>query len=264
VRSHRRLGVPAGPARFEEGQFSADLSCGARAERNVARGCAVFICMADTRTRPLSHELAEMAARAPAAVAARLASGLAEIAASGVAPGLQIGDRAPNFTLPDALGQRVELFHRLESGPVVLTFYRGAWCPYCNLTLRALQAALPRLRTHGASVIAISPQTPDRSLTLTEKHSLEFDVLSDVEQSVIRAYRVQFTSPADIKDLYLNTFHNDLSTQTADGSWALPIPATFVIDRTGIIRARHVRVDYRTRMDPDDIEAALSELGEIG
>lgn len=111
-------------------------------------------------------------------------------------------------------------------------------------------------------MIAISPQTPDRSLTLTEKHALEFDVLSDVEQSVIRAYRVQFTLPADIKDLYLNTFHNDLSTQTADGSWAPPIPAAFVIDRAGVIRARHAAVDYRTRMDPDDIETALSELGE--
>jgi peroxiredoxin len=219
--------------------------------------------MSDTQThRQLSHELAEMAGRSPAAIADRLAPGLDEISASGVAPGLQIGDRAPNFTLPNALGQSVELSHRLESGPVVLTFYRGAWCPYCNLTLRALQTAVPRFKAHAASVIAISPQAPDRSLTLTEKHALEFDVLSDVEQSVIRAYRLQFTFPADMKDLYLNTFHNDLSTQTADGSWALPIPATFVIDRTGIIRARHVSVDYRTRMDPDDIETALSLLGE--
>jgi peroxiredoxin len=219
--------------------------------------------MRDTQTyKALSRELAEMAGRSPAPIAARITRGLEEVASSGVAPGLEVGTSAPNFALPNALGQSVELAQRLRSGPVVLTFYRGAWCPYCNVTLRAFQAALPRFRTHGASVIAISPQTPDRSLSLTEKHSLEFDVLSDVEQSVIRAYRVQFTSPADIKDLYLDTFHNDLSTQTADGSWALPIPATFVIDRTGVIRARHVAVDYRTRMDPDDIEAALSELGE--
>jgi peroxiredoxin len=95
---------------------------------------------------------------------------------------------------------------------------------------------------------------------MVEKNALAFDVLSDVDQSVIRAYRLQFTVPADMKDLYLNTFHNDLSSHTADGSWRLPIPATFVLDRTGIIRARHVSVDYRTRMDPDDIAAALSAL----
>jgi peroxiredoxin len=219
--------------------------------------------MPDIQThKPLNRELAEMAGRSPAPIADRITRGLEEVVSSGVAPGLQVGTSAPNFTLPNALGQSVELAQRLKSGPVVLTFYRGAWCPYCNVTLRALQVALPRFRAHGASVIAISPQTPDRSLTLAEKHALEFDVLSDLEQSVIRDYRVQFTVPADMKDLYLNTFHNDLSTQTADGSWALPIPATFVIDRAGVIRARHVAVDYRTRMDPDDIEMALSELGE--
>jgi peroxiredoxin len=218
--------------------------------------------MPNTQThRQLSHELAEMAGRSPAPIAERITHGLAEVATSGVAPGLQLGASAPNFTLPNTLGQSVELAQRLRSGPVVLAFYRGAWCPYCSVTLRALQVALPRFKAHAASLIAISPQAPDRSLTLAEKHALEFDVLSDVDQSVIRDYRVQFTVPADIKDLYLNTFHNDLSTQTADGSWALPVPATFVIDRTGVIRARHVAVDYRTRMDPDDIETALSGLG---
>jgi peroxiredoxin len=145
-------------------------------------------------------------------------------------------------------------------GPVVLSFYRGEWCPYCNLELRALQSALSRFKAYGASVIAISPQTPDHSLSVAEKKPLAFEVLSDVDQAVIRAYRLQFTVSADIKDLYLNTFHNDLSAQAADGSWDLPIPATFVIDRAGIIRARHVSADYRTRMDPVEIEAALVAL----
>ena len=85
-------------------------------------------------------------------------------------------------------------------------------------------------------------------------------MLSDVHQEVIAAYQVQFTVPADLKDLHLEVFHNDLSTHTADGSWDLPIPATFVIDRSGIVRARYVSADYTTRMDPDDIEAALAAL----
>ena len=112
----------------------------------------------------------------------------------------------------------------------------------------------------GASVIAISPQTPNRSLSLAQKHALEFDVLSDVDQAVARAYRIHFTVPTDMKQLYLDTFHNDLAKQTADGTWDLPVPATFVIDATGMIRARHVAVDYRTRMDPDDIVRVLGAV----
>jgi peroxiredoxin len=210
--------------------------------------------------RKLTRDLAEMAAHGSAPVVARLTSAFDEIARSGDASGLAVGERAPAFVLPNALGHPVELAQRLGLGPVVVAFYRGEWCPYCNLTLRALQSALPRFQAYGASVIAISPQSPDHSLSMAEKNALTFDVLSDVDQSVIRAYKLQFTVPADMKDLYLNAFHNDLSGHTADGSWRLPIPATFVLDRTGIIRARHVSVDYRTRMDPDDIAAALSAL----
>jgi peroxiredoxin len=201
-----------------------------------------------------------MAARASAPIASRIQGALDEIEADGSASGLEVGDRAPGFELPNATGELVTLRQRLESGPVVLTFYRGDWCPYCNVTLRALQAALPRIKARGATLIAISPQAPDRSLSLTEKLALEFDVLSDIDQAVGRAYRVHFTVPADMKDLYLDTFHNDLAKQTADGSWDLPVPATFVIDDLGIIRARHVAVDYRTRMDPEDVLAALDAL----
>lgn len=217
--------------------------------------------MSSTRTpKQLARQLAEIAARAPGPVAARISTGNDEVTTSGVAPGLWVGDRAPAFALPNAIGSTVELAQRLSMGPVVLSFYRGEWCPYCNLELRALQSALSRFKAYGASVIAISPQTPDHSLSVAEKNALAFDVLSDVDQAVIRAYRLQFTVPADMKDLYLTTFHNDLSAQAADGSWDLPIPATFVIDRAGIIRARHVSVDYRTRMDPVEIEAALVAL----
>jgi peroxiredoxin len=208
----------------------------------------------------LTRQLAGYAGQMPAPVAGRLAAAFAEITASGAAPGLATGEQAPLFSLPDATGQTVSLAARLARGPVVLSFYRGEWCPFCNLELRALQAALPQLTQRGATLIAISPQSTDHSLSVTEKAGLTFDVLSDARQDVIAAYRVQFTVPADIKDLYLTAFANDLSAHAADGSWDLPIPATFVIDRTGIIRARHVSADYTTRMDPADIVAALDEL----
>ncbi len=208
----------------------------------------------------LSRQLREFAAKIPDPVAERLRAAAEEITASGAAPGLAIGERAPDFRLPNAIGQPVELAQRLEQGPVVVSFYRGEWCPFCNLELRALQAALPRFQAHGASLIAISPQTPDHSLSVAEKNELTFDVLSDVHQEVIAAYRVQFIVPADLKDLHLEVFHNDLSTHTADGSWDLPVPATFVIDRSGLVRARYVSADYTTRMDPDEIETALAAL----
>ena len=214
-----------------------------------------------TATRELTRQLRELATRTPAPIAERISAILADVTAAGVAPGLAVGERAPNFRLPNAAGKDVELAERLAAGPVVLSFYRGDWCPYCNLELRALQAALPRFEAHGASLIAISPQAPDHSLSMAEKNGLSFEVLSDVHQEAIRAFRVQFTVPADLQELHRNVFHNDLSTRTADGSWDLPVPATFVIDRAGIIRARYVSADYRTRMDPDDIERALAAIG---
>ena len=208
----------------------------------------------------LSTQLDAVSEQVPSEIGARIDAALAEVAASGVAPGLSVGDRAPGFTLPDAAGKDVSLADWLGAGPVVLQFYRGEWCPYCNLQVRALQAALPDIRKRGASVIAISPQSADHSLSLAEKAQLEFDVLSDVDQRVIRDYRVQFTLPADLQDVHLNVFDLDLRTQNADGSWNLPVPATFVIGTDGTIVAAGVEVDYRTRIEPAAILAALDDL----
>ena len=109
-------------------------------------------------TRELS-ELSELAGHVPGPIAERLAAAAAEVTASGVAPGLAVGDRAPDFILPNAVGQPVRLTERLTGGPVVLSFYRGEWCPFCNIELRALQSWLPRFASHGASLIAVSPQS---------------------------------------------------------------------------------------------------------
>jgi peroxiredoxin len=208
----------------------------------------------------LSTQLDAVTDQVPAEIDARIEAAIAEVAASGVAPGLAVGDRAPGFTLPDATGREVSLADRLDAGPVVLQFYRGDWCPYCNLHLRALQAALPEIRKRGASLVAISPQSPDHSLSLTEQAELEFDVLSDVDQHVIRDYRLQFTLPADLQSVHLNDFSLDLRLQNADGSWNLPVPGTFVISAEGRIVAAGVEVDYRGRIEPAVILAALDEL----
>lgn len=216
--------------------------------------------MAKAERDALQQQLEQIDAQVPDPIAERITAAIAEIRDSGGAPGLAVGERAPAFSLPDAMGRAASLGERLSSGPVVLVFYRGEWCPYCNTYLRALQHALPDISSRGASLIAISPQSPDHSLSLTEKAELALDVLSDVDQAVIRAYNLQFTLPSDLQDLYANMFQLDLRDHTADHSWQLPVPATFVIDRTRVVRAAHVSADYRTRMEPGDILAALDQL----
>jgi peroxiredoxin len=209
----------------------------------------------------LNTQLRELtgAATLPSPVAETLARGAAQLRS--IDFGVPVGATAPDFTLPHQLGRAVRLADRLAQGPVVLAFYRGDWCPYCNLELRALQAHLPRITELGASLLAISPQAPTNALSLVEKHGLGFEVLSDVHQAVIRAYRLQYTVPEESQEVYRTIFGNDLSQRTADGSWSLPIPATFVLDQQGVVRVRHVDPDYRVRMEPDDIISALRALG---
>jgi peroxiredoxin len=216
--------------------------------------------MATVEARALQHQLEQVNAQIPEPIAGRITTAIGEVDASGVAPGLAPGEQAPQFRLPDAIGRSVSLQERLSDGPVVLVFYRGEWCPYCNTYLRALQAALPDITARGASMLAVSPQSPDHSLSVAERAQLGFDVLSDVHQAVIRAFKVQFTAPADLQDVHTDVFHLDLRDHTANRSWQLPVPATFVLDRAGVVRAAHVSADYRTRMEPADIIAALDDL----
>lgn len=215
-----------------------------------------------TSVPSLKEQLDEITGAIPEPIGWRIDAGVGEIEASGAAPGLRVGDRAPDFTLPGALGRPVSLSSLLAEGPVVLTFYRGEWCPYCNLQLQALQSALPNFAALGASLVAISPQAPDHSLSLTEKHELGFPVLSDIDQEVIKAYKVQFTLTGDLEDLQVNVFHNDPREQNANHSRSLPVPATFVVDQAGIVRYAFVPADWRIRAEPADILAALQVLVE--
>lgn len=179
--------------------------------------------------------------------------------ADGTVPGIGVGERAPSFELPDVHGGLVSLDERLAAGPVVLCFYRGAWCPVCSTELAGLQAALPAITELGASLVAISPQTPDASRPFVQRLDLGFDVLSDGDQATIRGYRLQFALDEDLRPLY-RSFGLALDEHNADGSWNLPVPATFVLDRDGIVRARHVDPNYRERMEVDDLLAALAEI----
>lgn len=169
------------------------------------------------------------------------------------------GDAAPPFTLPGADGQPVRLQDRLRAGPVVLAFYRGGWCPYCNLQLRAYQTALPRMAAVGASLVAISPQQPDASLSTAEANALTFDVLSDAGNAVARAYGLVFALPAELRD-GMRAAGKALPDINGDDTWELPVPATFVLGTNGAVALAFVEADHRLRLEPDDIIRALERL----
>ncbi|HEU5293906.1 MAG TPA: peroxiredoxin-like family protein [Burkholderiaceae bacterium] len=170
------------------------------------------------------------------------------------------GQLAPDVALPDVSGRRVRLRDRWRNGPLVVVFYRGAWCPYCSLQLRAWQRQLDALRRFGASLVAISPQTPDHSMTTAQKNALAFTVLSDSALEAAEAFKIAFTLPPELIDLY-GRLGNDLPVLNGNGRWALPMTATYLIDKRGQIVYSHVNADYRERAEP---AAVLSRLESIG
>src|SRR5690242_18759249 len=177
----------------------------------------------------LDELLAHAAERIPAEIRNQLLSPIQQVVLAGASEqAIKEGEAAPDFTLPDAAGRSVTLSELLKQGPVVVTFYRGAWCPYCNLALRAYQQALPQLQALGASLVAISPQTPDNSLTMQEKNDLTFAVLSDVGNQVARAFGLVFRIDEAVQATHQQVGAN-LPAFNGDDSWELPIPGTFLI-----------------------------------
>jgi len=181
------------------------------------------------------------------------------LASSIAANAVNLGDTAPDFSLPDIKGQTLNLNETLEQGPVVLNFYRGGWCPLCSLELQALQQQLPEIRSLGATLIGISPETPDNSLTTAGKHGLDFEVVSDIGNKTARDYGLVFTLYEEMRPLYLK-WGLDVPAFNGDTSWELPVPATYLIDSGGVVRAAHVDKDYTRRMEPEKILDALKEL----
>ncbi|QCE42559.1 peroxiredoxin-like family protein [Psychroserpens sp. NJDZ02] len=187
------------------------------------------------------------------------ADGIASVAKSGVLENaLNVGDKALNFTLKNALNKSVNLYDELKNGPVVLTWYRGGWCPYCNITLHALQDKLPEFKNEGATLLALTPELPDNSLSTSEKNNLEFSVLSDLENTVGKEYGVVYTLTDDVATIYNAGF--GLNKVNGDNSNQLPLAATYVIDTNGIIQYAFLDADYTKRAEVTDILTALRKL----
>lgn len=185
-----------------------------------------------------------------------------ELAASNLAASsLKIGDPMPDFELPNVEGRLISARACLEHGPLVISFFRGGWCPYCTLELKALQQALPEIRRLGATLLAVTPDTGAALASTKRTNGLTYDVVSDVDNGVGLLFGVIFRVPEAVREVYVK-LGIDLGARHGNrsGAWLLPVPATYIVDRRGVIRHAMVEPDFRRRMEPADIVSLLREL----
>ncbi len=194
----------------------------------------------------------------PQEILATMAQTTEELEQTGIAnKTIKQGDKAPGFTLTNHLNENRSLEEILKAGPVVLSFYRGGWCPYCNFELQALQQALPEIQAAGATLLAISPEQPDHSLTTAEKNDLAFEILFDKGNLVADSFGLEFELAQALKPIY-EKFGIDVISHNGDDSFKLPLPATFVIEQDGTVSYSFVDADYTKRLEPADIIAHLN------
>jgi peroxiredoxin len=187
----------------------------------------------------------------------------AELIDSGAASrAKKAGDVAPSFSLKDPEGNVVNSADLLKRGPLVLSFYRGVWCPYCNMELQALEAAKPDFDKYCASLVAISPQTAPNSRKSVRQNKLGFPILSDVKGKVGAAFGLRFHLPDYLVELY-KQLKNDLPTFNDDPSWTLPMPARYVIGQDGVILYSEVNPDYTRRPEPEDMIPVLQQAAAV-
>lgn len=209
--------------------------------------------------KELDARAENFAASAPEPMKQTFRAGIEHVAESGVtASAKKAGDKAPGFTLPNASGEQVSLSSLLEEGPVVVVWYRGGWCPYCNMQLHAMQGILPQLKEAGAQLVAISPETPDNSLSTAEKNDLEFVVLSDSGNAVAKEYGIVYTLDDATYDILEGRVH--LSKYNGVKSKELPLTVAYVIQPDGTIAWAFVDPDYKKRAEPADILEAVQAL----
>ena len=185
----------------------------------------------------------------------------AELETSGIQETiLNVGDSAPVFALPDENEEIISCAELMANGPLIITFYRGLWCPYCNTDLGNLKHYVPIIEEASATMVAISPERPEYSQEIIKRHKLPYSILSDAGNEVAAKFGLRFTVPERLKLLYRDTFGIDLEKYNGDSTWTLPIPARFLIDTEGIIRYAEFSPDYTQRPDPDDLIGILKTL----
>lgn len=181
-----------------------------------------------------------------------------DLEASGIGSGiLKVGDKAPEFKLKNQNGEEVSSEELLKNGPLIVTFYRGVWCPYCNADLANLKRYKKEIEGLGASMLSISPQTEKKNQEIVERQRLNFDLLSDPGNEVAAGFGLRWTMVDPLRSLYENTFRISLPAFNGEDSWTLPVPSRFIIGTDGIITYAEYSIDYTKRPNPDVLIEAL-------
>ena len=219
---------------------------------------SISLLSADSLAEKLKARAAQGSPKVTPEIKAEFADGIEAVRKSGIVDqAKKVGDKAPEFTLKNALGKEVSLADELKKGPVVLTWYRGGWCPYCNIAMAAMQEKLPEFKAAGASLIALTPELPDKALTTIEKNKLEFHVLTDLNHEVAADFGLVFKLTPEVEKRYRQFFDLKEFNGAEAGTDRLPLAATYVIGQDGTIKWAHLDADYRARAEPADIVAFL-------
>jgi len=172
---------------------------------------------------------------------------------------LKVGDKISDFVLPNAEGQLIGSGELLEQGPLVINFFRGDWCPFCRLMLQALNETLPAITAAGGNLVAISPDTGGRLTRAKKRLNLSIDLLSDVDSGVALDFGVAFRAP-DAYRKVLQSYGTKLNERHGNDAWIIPVPATFVVDRSGIVRYAFVEPEFVRRAEPSEVVSVLQQL----
>ena len=173
---------------------------------------------------------------------------------------LQPGATAPTFTLQNQCGEDISSSELIKKGPLIVSFTRGSWCPFCSAEVHALNELYEQLRQTGAELVVLSPQSLSRARKQATTDHLKFNLLVDLDNEIGKAFRVVYTFPEELKNVYLNVFKLDISAVNEVTAWQLPIPARFIIDGKGIIRDAKANADYRYRPEPSELLEIVNRL----
>jgi peroxiredoxin len=198
--------------------------------------------------------------RVAAETLATMAQATQDLRCSGIESlALKTGDTMPDFELLNQHGKRRRLSGYLAKSPVVLNIYRGGWCPYCNMEMKALHDVLPEIQAHGAQLVAMTPETPDKAMLTAESNAIAIDILSDAGNQIADEMGLVFELPQALRPIY-EQFGIDLPACNGDNSFKLPVPATYIVDQDGSIVYHFVNADYTQRLEPEEIIAKLTML----
>lgn len=213
-------------------------------------------------TDSLDAYFSKSRAQLPPEVAGAMQEATEQLKASGIeAQAIGQGDLMPDFELPDQHGRVRRLYDYLKDSVLVLNVYRGGWCPYCNLEMKALHDALPQIEAHGARLVGMAPETAEKARTTLDNSGMNIDILGDEGNSISERLGLVFELPEVLRPIY-QSFGIDIPGYNGDSSFKLPLPATYIVGRDGRVLHAYINADYTKRMEPEDIVAKLAMLEE--